>query len=222
MILQTRVSRSIEKLLTDELVKQGYMPNRANFLGNMTAYESAQQTILQTKGFCVEVFGHGTPSDRANKFVPRIVINMLGFLPGSVGNDPSPTYALDDSEQKFNRVKSVAKTSNLRFEIELTSNKASQDGYIEYIRGLVLPNQVYVPFYDAKKENDIFLITYNFIRQNPDFGHGLIQKIYSYEVVDVMEVEDSIITGTPESKVSKIKTINVKDSENQNPIIKRP
>jgi hypothetical protein len=202
--VQQKLTRSIEQIVYSKLLECGLTPDRIAFANNPAGYAAKQSEIKARKGFCVEVFGHGAPSDRDNKYIPRIVITGLGFFGGSLGND-GQVYYEKNKAGKFDAKQAPLKSSNYRFDLELTSNKASQDNVLEAIRAEALPQLSYVPVYDTA--GDEFLLQYGGIRNIPDFSHGLIKKIYTYEILDVFERMTRTI-----SEIVPIKEITVSDT----------
>lgn len=220
-----KISRSVEKALYEKLLEQGYTPDRSVFQGNswdtsfdltFTAYQDKKADIKTRKGFCVDLFGHGASMDRKAKFVPRMVITGLGFMPGSVGNDKTPYYKKND-HGKYDKLVGPIFSSNFRFELELCSNKTMQDMFMEAVRAYVLGQFEFIPVYDQPQ--DFFLIQYNSPRQMPDFGQGLIQRIYTYEVIDVFETMPKTIS----TEIARVKAISINVGAEPNPtIISKP
>lgn len=206
-----KISRSIEKVLYLLLLDQGYTPDRSilpdpfdsSFDPTFAGYAQAKANIKARKGFCVDLFGHGASMDRKTKFIPRMVITGMGFSPGSVGNDKQPYYKKNDSG-KYDKLVGPIFSSNFRFELELCSNKTAQDMFLEIIRATALPQFEQIPVYDQPQ--DSILIQYNPPRQMPNFGQGLIQRIYTYEVIDVFETMPKTIS----TEIARVKSITVK------------
>jgi len=211
MSLQKRVTRSIEEALYQKLLYYGYTPDREVYAGDEVGFQDKQKEIKETKGFCVSLFGHGVSQDRGNKFLPEISILGLGVLTGSLGNDPVAHYKPTLDESAYSKIQGIPTSSNYRFEVTLSSNKASQDNFLEQLRVTALPNRIYIPFYDDPENG--FLITYSFVRQAPDFSDGLIQKIYLYEAVDVFEEQLPVPETGEISKIKEIEVIDPNDSE---------
>lgn len=218
-----KINRSIEKALYLTLLEQGYTPDRSIFLGNsfdssfdptFSGYLDLKANIKARKGFCVDLFGHGASMDRQAKLIPRMVITGLGFIPGSVGNDKTPYYKKND-HGKFDKLVGPIFSSNYRFELELCSNKTAQDMFLEAVRGFVLPNFEQISVYDQPQ--DSILIQYSSPRQMPDFGQGLIQRIYTYEVIDIFETMPITIS----TEIARVKSITINDTEGDILIIRK-
>lgn len=218
-----KINRSIEKVLYLLLLEQGYTPDRSIFLGNsfdssfdptFSGYLDLKANIKARKGFCVDLFGHGASMDRQAKLIPRMVITGLGFIPGSVGNDKTPYYKKND-HGKFDKLVGPIFSSNYRFELELCSNKTAQDMFMEAVRGFALPNFEQISVYDQPR--DSILIQYSSPRQMPDFGQGLIQRIYPYEVIDVFETMPITIS----TEIARVKSISINDTEGDILIIRK-
>jgi hypothetical protein len=209
MSLQQRITRSIEKAIYDKLLSAGYTPDRDLYAGNESGFKDKEAEIKNTRGFCVSLFGHGVSHDRGVKFLPLISILGLGFVPGSTGNEPLAHYVLNPDELAYSKVKGTPASSNFRFEVALSSNKTSQDNFLESVRFDALPPRSQVKYWDDDTQS--FLVNYSFVRQAPDFGSGLIQKIYLYEAIDVFETFSTNEMG----EIAPIKQIEVVDDINQ-------
>lgn len=210
-----KITRSIEKALYLKLLEQGYTPDRSIFGVNsfdesfdvsFQGYVDKKTDIKNRKGFCVDLFGHGASMDRGIKLVPRMVITGLGFSPGSVGNDKTPYYK-KNGQGKYDQLIGPIFSSNFRFELELSSNKTAQDVFMEAVRAFVLSNFEQVVVYDQPQ--DSFLVQYTFPRQMPEFQQGLIQRIYTYEVVDVFEN----LPITLNTEIARLKSIIIKEAQ---------
>ncbi|HYD90166.1 MAG TPA: hypothetical protein VEA37_01620, partial [Flavobacterium sp.] len=164
--------RSIEYALYSKFLEHGLLPNRDTYVGNPAGYALKQTEIKERKGFCVEVFGHGSAADRNTKFVPRVVITGQGFFAGSLGNDGIAGYERN-KKGTYDKIQGPIKSANYRFEVELISNKASQDNVLEAVRADAVPDLNYVPVYNLP--GDSFLVQYGGIRNIPDFNYGLIR-----------------------------------------------
>lgn len=213
--IQERVERSLEIVLHDALVIHGYTPDRYVYANNPAGYTAALASIKASKGFAIELFGHGASHDRDVKKVPRIVITGQGFYPGDTGNAFGPSYL--DMGTHFEKQSEGLMFSNYRFEITLLSNSTAQDRILEAIRQAVLPNLGYIKLYDNPTEK--FLIEYGLFRQNPDLIQGIIEKVYTYEAKDLKEQEPMPIEGV--GPIAKIKEITIKDDEDQSTLIKK-
>jgi hypothetical protein len=214
MSSQQLITRSIEEVIYQRLLTGGYIPDRDVYAGNESGFRDKEAEIKNTKGFCVGLFGHGVSHDRGIKAVPRISVLGLGFVSGTIGNDPVPHYILNPDELAYTKIKGSPASSNYRFEVALVSNKTSQDNLLELIRFNSLPPRSNIPFYNDTTQS--FLINYGFVRQAPDLGTGLIQKIYLYEAIDVFE----LFTQESLGEIAPIKQIEVVEDSNQLDLIK--
>ncbi len=213
--IQQDIERSIENALYQTLLSNGLIPDRDLFAGNSKGYEAAKAAILSSKKLCVDLYGNGAPADRDNKAVPRITVEGGGFLLGDTGNDFSGYHEMREN-QKYSLFKPAAMLSNYRFGIRLSSNSTSHDRILEAVRQTSLPNLDYIIFYNDPKnprtfDPDRFLIRYAFTKVNPDLTFGLIEKVYVYEAVDIVEQLPRELKGG----ISPIKEITVDDQDSQ-------
>src|SRR5690606_18492103 len=79
-----------------------------------------------------------------------------------------------------------------------------------------LSNFASIPLYDAPQ--DTFLIQHGPTRYLPDFGTGLIQRIYGYTVLDIFETLPTLIN----TEIAKIKNIKVKHADDSTIIVQAP
>lgn len=210
-----RLSRSLEKKVLDFAVLHGYAVDRAAYLNDPVGYAAKQVDIKNRKGFCVEIFGHGSSHDRDVKAIPRIVITAGGFSGGSLGNDLIG-YTEENDEGGYSKYMGPVRSANWTFDVELVSNKAMQDVVLEAIRNATLSNFAFIPLYDAAQ--DTFLIQYGPNRNVPDLGVGLIQRVYSYSVLDIFETLPALIS----TEVARIKQIKVTDPDDSSPRMQLP
>lgn len=206
--IQEQVERSIEWALYQVLVTNGYTPDRVIYANNPGGYTTALKSIQTTKGFAIELFGHGVSHDREMKMVPRIVINGLGFDKGDTGNAFEPMFEVEGDG--FNRVRESLIFSCYKFEIIITSNKTTEDRVLEAVRQSALPNLGYIDLYGSTS-GEKMLVELQYSRPMPDLISGLIQKTYSYEAKDIKEQSSEVM----QSGISKIKEITVTQPPDQ-------
>lgn len=215
--IQEQVERTFEKAVYDVLLHNGYIPDR-KVVGPdpvKAAYQTAAKLIADSKGFCVDLYGHGTSQAKDQLKVPRMVITGLGFLKGDTGQDFGATYEKDENG-RFTRYAQAAPFSNYRIQIELTSNSGKQDRLIEAVRQAALPNLSYITHYN---EPDLrFLIEYSSTFQRPNLEYGLISKTYVYEVKDVLESESVLAMQPGQGGISPILEIKVTDTEDNSTV----
>lgn len=201
------VNRSIEKAVEAQLVTYGYHPGRDNYLNNTAGFEAKQADIKTRKGFCIDLFGHGAPDDRDTQFVPRVVIQSGGFVPGTLGND-AQDYFKKNSLGVYDKLIGPIRSSHYRFDCHLVSSKSLQDTVLETIRALSLPNLGTIGVLGSTTD-ELFTLEYVGVRQVPYYAQGLLHKIYTYQILDIFESSPQLISRT----VSKIREILVVNPE---------
>lgn len=199
------VNRSIEKAVENKLVSYGLHPGRDNYLNNTAGFEAKKADIKNRKGFCVDLFGHGAPQDRDTQFVPRVVIQNGGFIPGDLGNDAQEYFKKNDLGN-FDKFVATLRSSHFRFDCHLVSNKSLQDSVLETIRSYSLPNLGTIATWGSTT-GELFTLEYVGVRIIPYFSQGLLHKIYTYQILDVFETNPTLISRT----VARIKEITVKE-----------
>jgi hypothetical protein len=210
-----KLMRSLEASIYSVALDLGYTPNRETYANDPVGFAAKKADIAVRKKFCVDIFGHGSPHDRDTKYIPRIILTGKGFLPGSLGND-ADYYYKENTQNSYDKMLAPFRSSNYRFEVELASNKSEQDSVLEYLRATGLPNLSYIPVYDNIE--DTILIQYESYRDMPQLTHGLIQRTYTYSIIDIFETLPKTIGAT----IAKIKEINVVNAEDQSTILKLP
>lgn len=207
---QKTIERSFEKAVYDQLVLNGYLPNRLDYANDYAGYQAAKEAIALDKGFAVEVFGHGSARDREIKEVPRIVITGSGFLTGNVGDNFGGGTLVKQQDGTFRREAYQGVSSTYRIDVTLISQNSEQDRVLEAIRQAALPNLTFLSIY-----NDIenkFCIRYGFVKESDDNNHRIKQKAYIYEALDVVESGELIEGGN----IASIKEINLELTSEEN------
>lgn len=203
--IQADIERSMEKAVLDCLVDNGYAPSRVNMSPN--DYRLAIEAIKADKGFAVELYGNGAPEDRENLRVPRIVITGMGFSTGSAGTPFGESFEPNEDGLTYSKYKWGAPLSNYRVRVELWSNNVTQDRLIDSVRAASLPNLNFIQKYDDPETD--YLLTYEFSVSIPQLSHGIIHKIYTYEVHDVVES----LPYKSSTTIPKIAEIRVEETE---------
>lgn len=207
--IQLLIERSIEKRFYNILLEHGYIPDRTTYANDPDGYEAEKINIRNDKGFCVELIGNSVSTEAGDLKLPRIVIRGLGFYTGSLGNDPTVHYEYNGINDNYDAYIGPPASSNYRVEISLISNKVTQDRLLESVRQVAISNRTYIPFYD---NSDTFLLTYGFVNQNPELSKGIIEKIYTYEAIDVFEQANQLVN----SGIAKISEITLYEGDRDN------
>lgn len=196
------IENSVFLAIQNNLIAEGYLPDLSPFdfenpdpaIAEQANddYRAALQVIRNQKGFSIEVFNYDNAQSRGIKTVPRIVLETQGFYPGSIGKDSTAQYKLNEGGT-YDKEFDGQKTSDLYFNIYLVANDVKQIRVLHAINSLSLPRLGYIPRFESlddelmiKKNGNIFIEYINYNEQS-DTDRGVIEKVYRYAAVDVVE-----------------------------------
>jgi hypothetical protein len=204
MLAEELIQLTIYHSIREKLVTDGWLPDILNYdVENpdiataqlaIKAYTDAMKAINLEKGFCIEVFPFSSSEAKGFKKVPRIVIDILQFLPGFIGNDTQMTY--ERQGEYFVRVQSESLLSDLDFNVYIVGNTAKQIRVMNDIISKVLPKRGYI-----KRHNSDFLTSGNlFIKLNDaqkseNLPEGIMERVFRYELPEVQDLPDTILAG---------------------------
>jgi len=201
--LQEVLERSIFHAIREKTVAEGYLPDIKNYdISNVSdavakaerlRYESDKTTIATNKGFVIDVFGVSNNQQKAEKKVPRIVIDTNSFQPGMIGGDTTPVYELIDGV--FVKSSSPSLASDYFFSVYAVSNTIKQHRILTAIISSALPRRGYIKTYlspNIELSGNILTV---FLSSNDsgDLPEGIMEKSFSYQTPDVFESLPDII-----------------------------
>lgn len=198
---QVILDRSIEAALRRVAIEQGYSLSRAGYdlttQVGQDSYNTDLKTIQTTKGFAVEIFGHSNHQYKAVKQVARITIDPYGFMPGSVGNDPSP-YHKDNGDGTFTKVNAISKFSNYEVNIYISGNTTEQVRTLTALVSYAMGKRGYLPKWPltVRQVSGNFFYEQMDIYDDSDPAEGVIEKVFRYEFPEVFEIaeeEDEVV-----------------------------
>jgi len=203
--LEELLERSIFHAIREKTVAEGYLPNINTFdISNVddsiaeqakADYETAKTTIYDTKGFVIDIFGVSNNQSKAEKKIPRIVIDTQSFQPGTLGGDTTPIYNLVDGVYVKSSSPSLA--SDFFFNVYIVCNTVKQLRVLTAIVSAALPRRGYVKTYlaDTIEPFGNLLTVFLSSSNSQDLPEGVFEKAFSYEVPDVFEsLPDTIVT----------------------------
>jgi hypothetical protein len=226
-MLEKIVTDTIFETLREKLVDAAYLPEVTDIPNlessdpdlakvAIATYQTRLDAVVNQKGFCIDLKPYGSNHDKGEKKVPRIVIDVHQFLPGTLGNDTIPNYELHESGTYYVRTKSFSLLSNLTFCVYAVGNTAE---HMQTMNHLIMQALPYRGYMKPTTEEDL-LPSNNFFTILRDKGHtpelpeGILERYYIYEIPDLEEVERIYLPGTI-ARISEI-TLNL---ENQDLII---
>lgn len=212
--IERLLERTIYEALRVETVDKGYLPDITTYTQDQAGYDSFRsdlQTIISTKGFAIEVFGHGSNLSRGLKRSPRMVIESQMFIPGQLGGDSQRFYI--DKGTDYDAYKRPPQTANFFFNIHLIGTKATHIRTMQAIQAIAIPRRGYVSLHDPDNEfvdpQNIFVRNIAFVDLG-NYDEGILEKLYRYEIPDVFEMDDELLETV--GKMDEI-TLEIKDNE---------
>lgn len=192
---QQVIERSIFEKIRLELVDKGYLPNITSYTNDAAgqiAYNSAIDTIVQTKGFAIELFSTGTNKAKQVKKVPRIVMKSGSFLPGALGGSPSRIY--EDQGTSYKALVTPPQTVDYYINFHLVSENIEQERVLAAILALSIQRRGYITRIDDATKS--FFAKYLNYYDGDNVDEGITEKIYAYEIPDCWDTEDIVVEAT--------------------------
>jgi hypothetical protein len=197
--------RSLFHALRKGLVELGYLPDIELFPNTAVGYanyQTAIKSVVQTKGFAIEIFGVGSSENKYIKKVPRIVLKSGRMLGGDIGNSPQPLIEQDPLDNDTFIKRQVAPTTtDYEIEVRLTYNSAKQERVMMGLMGAVVSKRAYIPRYNDP-DKKLFIQFSNHIDFS-DAKEGYAEHVYTYLFKDLYEM-DGIVLSTGIKKVNEI------------------
>jgi len=142
----------------------------------------------------IYIFGVGNNQVRGPKIVPRITIDLNAYYPGNIGTE---AFMVGDEKEneEYRQYIYPFETKNAQFDIHLVSNRSEDMRLLHsilftalpvrgYIRPFIEPSlQEYLNHKGLNKTGNLYIEVSNYYDHN-DQEHGLLEKVYSYTVID--------------------------------------
>lgn len=157
---------------------------------NSERYQEAKEAIDKF----IYIFGVGNNQVRGAKIVPRITVDLNAYYPGDIGTE---AFMVGDEKvnDEYRQYIYPFETKNAQFDIHLVANKSEDMRLLHSIMYTALPVRGYIkPFIEQtlkdyiankglNKTGNLYIEIANYYDHN-DQEHGLLEKVYSYTVVD--------------------------------------
>lgn len=213
--LEEIIERSFYIALLHETLKRGLTINPDDYLVDGLPTESTADQFEQDKKAIgkkfIYIFGIGNNLVRGPKDCPRITIELNAYYPGELGTEK---FSVEESEENFDVIEYDYITKSTNLDIHLVANTQQEMRLLHDIMYRALPAKGYIkPYfndYEAWKSNKIsstgnlYIEVGNFY-DHPDLQHGLLEKVYTYEVSDGLILEEVVSQG----EIVPIKDISV-------------
>lgn len=157
---------------------------------NSERYQEAKEALNKF----IYIFGVGNNQVRGAKIVPRITVDLNAYYPGDIGTE---AFMVGDEKinDEYRQYIYPFETKNAQFDIHLVANKSEDMRLLHSIMYTALPVRGYIkPFIEQtlkdyiankglNKTGNLYIEIANYYDHN-DQEHGLLEKVYSYTVVD--------------------------------------
>lgn len=192
--VQEMVEVTIFHRLLQEAVSKGYAVDISNAtlypsteLG-VTAYKAAQQAIIASKGFVVEIFNNSNPDYKGVKQPPRIVIITEDPLPGDLGGAPDRIYK-SNGDGTFTPLITPPEVFDITFNVSIISNNVKEQRVLFGILANALTSRGYIPIHPRFNiPSNLFILNIS-MATIPLAMDGLMEKVYRYIVKDIFLTE---------------------------------
>jgi len=208
------IERSFFHRIRKELVDKGYLPDISDSVtypdtqAGYDAWELAINNIVTAKGFAVEVFGFSSSNSKGTKKTPRIVINNVSTLPGTIGGDASYFFERATPTGPYSQLIRPPKTVDFVLQVIMTGVTAEHMRIMNAIVALSLPRRGYVEFYDDPDHN--FFIENTGSNAYDNTRDNQMDRIIAYSVPDLYDIEDIVISNS----IAPIQEIRVEPTIN--------
>lgn len=213
--LEEIIERSFYIALLHETLKRGLTINPDDYLVDGLPTESTADQFEQDKKAIgkkfIYIFGIGNNLVRGPKDCPRITIELNAYYPGDIGTEK---FSVEESEENFDVIEYDYTTKSTNLDIHLVANTQQEMRLLHDIMYRALPAKGYLkPYfndYGAWKNTpmgatgNLYIEVGNFY-DHPDLQHGLLEKVYTYEVSDGLILEEVVSQG----EIVPIKDISV-------------
>lgn len=158
---------------------------------NQQRYKEAVEAIGDK---FIYIFGVGNNQVRGPKIVPRITIDLNAYYPGNIGTEAFMVGEEKENEE-YRQYSYPFETKNVQFDIHLVANRVEDLRLLHSILYTALPVRGYIkPFVEStlqeylehkgiNKTGNLYIEVSNYYDHN-DQEHGLLEKVYSYTVID--------------------------------------
>ncbi len=164
------------------------------------SFAAAQQAIITTKGFVVDIFGVGSPRAKYQKKVPRIVLIPNQSLPGALGGNGDPVYTPVGNDPlaptSYTKHVTPPQTVDFTHDVHIVTSSAEQARVCHGIVAGGLPKRGYIPLITDPTVR-FFVEAFSY-RNIPSPGDDIMEDVYMYKSSDMYETTNDV---SPESLV---------------------
>ena len=213
--LEEVIERSFYISLLHETLKRGLTINPDEYLVNGEPTEKTADQFEKDKQAIgkkfIYVFGIGNNLSRGAKECPRITIELNAYYPGELGTEK---FSVEEAKENFDVVEYDYTTKSTNLDIHLVANTQQDMRLLHDIMYHALPAKGYIkPYFNDYEDwkstpigatGNLYIEVGNFY-DHLDLQHGLLEKVYTYEVSDGLILEEVVSQG----EIVPIKDISV-------------
>ena len=157
------VIRSIYKRFNDVLAELGYRPNEDTYgEGEGERWEKDRQAIINSKGFCIDLFSESSQRHKGMKNMPRIVMFLSRVFDGEIGAPVNVIWEQDtEAGKQYVQGLTPGQSANVVIAVHLVSITSEQVYTLNSIWSHVLGIRMMIPFY-TKPEKLFFTFQNNY------------------------------------------------------------
>lgn len=225
---QEIIERSLYASLMQVTLQLGKTIDPELYLPISAENQKRYQHDLEAIDNFIYIFGVGNNQVRGPKIVPRITIDLNAYYPGNIGTE---AFMVGDEKvnNEYRQYNYPFETKNAQFDIHLVANRSEDLRLLHSILYTALPVRGYIkPFLEATlqeylehkgllKTGNLYIEVSNYYDHN-DQEHGLLEKVYSYTVVDsyIEEVFPEGATFAPIKDISALIQLEGPDGSSSN------
>lgn len=195
------VLRSIFKAFEKHCVEHGYTLDSSLYADNeFDRYTTDRQAIIDSKGFCIDLFSESSDRYKGMKNMPRIALLLSRVYDGEIGNALTEYVRNGDN---YDKVAPTGKTANLIIAVHLISITSEQSFVLNSIYSNVLGMRTTIPYYtDADQRFFTYQTNFSDIDNAID---NIKEKVYFQTVPDAVMAQAKVI----QENVVPLKQIDV-------------
>ena len=191
---QEVIERSLYSSLMQVVLGLGMTINPELYLPVTVDNQQRYDRAVKSLDKFIYVFGVGNNQVRGPKIVPRITIDLNAYYPGNIGTE---AFMVGDEQEngQYRQYLYPFETKDVQFDIHLVANRVEDLRLLHKIMYTALPARGYIkPFLESTlqeylkhpgldKTGNLYIEISNYYDHN-DQEHGLLEKVYSYTVID--------------------------------------
>ena len=200
------IERTFYISLLYEAINKGLTINPDDYLVNGEPNQALYEKYKIDKGAIgdkfIYIFGIGNNQSRGIKDNPRITVELKAYYPGEIGLNKYELERFDGDMDGFQTVEYDFTSKSTVIDVHLVADTQSQMRVLHEVMYRALPAVGYIkPYFNDINEwkrggvgpsGNLFIEIGNYYDM-PDITHGMLEKVYSYQVKDGFLLEKSTL-----------------------------